>query len=218
MDRKRGATYCNGAHPPNVFAWMRGGRILERTSKGRKVLMQSGGSCHQVERALRISGLFVSLSSVYSDTLHRMILPYPLDGYERKDVVRYRKILDDDESYSVLLVPWKESPFVTDESLRRAGLVRQFTDGGLTAWDLATMVASSKEDLAKTNSRIRSINIAAEAFGLIERGNKTTAKQLVGTELLHQFILAVSETQFRLVAELGPLLSLIGTGFTLPKQ
>ncbi len=181
--------------------------------------MSSGDLASQVETALRVNCCVASLYALYPDLLHSMVLPYPSEQCDRKEIIRHRKVLDDDEAYSILQIIWKESPFVTDELLSRVGLTRQMKDGSMTAWSLARKTATSMDDLTKANTRITSIVRAAEAYRLVDRDDtKLKNKPIVGTEHLHKFMLMLSENQRRIISELGPVLSPGNIGFDLPKQ
>jgi hypothetical protein len=179
-------------------------------SEARAILMQSGESPSEIEAALRVSAAAFALGTLYSDLLNRMVFKHPRPGYDAKDIIKFKRLLRDDEAYYILLLLWRESPFVTDECLERMSLAREFTDAPLTAWGLATKLATIPDELAKTNSRIRAVGLAAEAFGLIERENlRTTSKPLIGTQFLHQFMMALSTHQYQILA---PLLSLMNAG------
>jgi hypothetical protein len=188
-------------------------------SEAREILMPSGFSLEQLETALRIQGLVVSLGAVYSDLLHSTIFQRPLPNYDQKDLNTYRKCLDDDEAYRMLLVFWRESPFVTDEVLNRVNLGRQFANGPLTAWGLAQELTSKVTEVGRMNSRVRAIVMAAEAFGLVERNqHRRTSKPIQATLVLHELMIALSENQYRLITELIPLLALMNVGVDEPKQ
>lgn len=181
----------------------------------RAILMPSGRPV--LEIALKVSDLVISLGAVYSDLLHREILQTKPSGIDRADYQRYCKILDDEEANAVLRVVWRESQHVTPEALQNVKLYRHFEDGSLTAWGMATRMAGTPAELAATSSRIRNIVIASQAFGLVERGQiSSTNKPIVGTELLHHFIVKLTENEFRLLADLGPLLSLLNPSLGSP--
>jgi hypothetical protein len=183
----------------------------------RAILMTSESVAQEL--ALRINAAVNALGTQYSELLEAMIFPRPLLGYDRKELTRHKRCLSDDEAYQILLVVWKESRFVTDEVLGRVGFNRNFTTGALTTWSLATKIATSTTELAATNTRIRTIAIAAEAFGLVERENsRATRKPIQGTELLNSFMVSLSENQFRLLADLAPFLSSSISSIDLPKQ
>lgn len=173
----------------------------------------------QLETALRMSAALGALNAHYSELLRVMIFPNPRLGYDRKELIRHKKCLCDDEAHQVLQVVWKKSSFVTEEALARVGLRRVFEDCSLNAYNLATKLANSPDHVAKINSRIRGIGIAAEAFGLIERdNNRRTKKPLQGTELLHQFMLRLSDNHYRQLTDLIPFLPLTGPDSDLPNQ
>jgi hypothetical protein len=186
---------------------MQGPRILE----AQDILMTSGPFAQ--ETALRVSATVIALGALYSELLESMIFPHPLASCDRKELIRHRKCLIDDEAQFVLLIFWKESHFVTDEVLKRVGLKREFPNGSLNSWSLATNIVASPTDLAKTNTRIRGIAMAAEAYGLVEREkSRATRKPIQGTQRLHSFMNTLSENQSRLLAELVPFLSLANSG------
>jgi hypothetical protein len=164
--------------------------------------MCSADASRQVAMALRMGHLFNSLCEAYQEALKETIFSKPIHGHDQKLLTTFRKSLEDEEAYSILMTTWKESPFVTEEALAMANMDRIFKNAPLTVYGLAAKISVTALDLAKTNSRIRAIAIAAEAYGLVERsGVKTNSRPLSATALLHQLILTIFEKQFGLIAE-----------------
>ena len=181
--------------------------------------MSSDEVAAQVTAALRCSALAVQLSSVYPDMLKQMVFPHPLPGHDRKDLLKYRKQLLDEELYSTLLVVWRELPFVLDEHLTQIGLGRHFSGAAMTAYGLATKIAESPGELAKVSSRIQSIAVAAEAYGLVEReSSRAKMRPLSATELLHEFILKMTAAQELLISDFVRSTSLGNVGVGLSQQ
>jgi hypothetical protein len=184
----------------------------------REFLMPSGDSS-RVDVALIVTRTMVACGGVYTGVLRETILKNPPAPLHPADSQRFTRILEEDDAYDVLLLVWRHSPFVTDDELKRTKILRLFSNGSLTAYGLATKLAESPSTLAATNTRVRNIALAAQAYGLIERETRTTTnKPLVGTILLHKMVLAIAEEQRRLLAELAPLLSQMNAGWDIPKQ
>jgi hypothetical protein len=188
-------------------------------SEVQDILMTSGETSTEVEVTLRLNAAILALAALYGDLLRKTILNQPPCGCDRKAVMKYNRILLNDEAYLILLVIWRESSFVSEECLQRLGFKREFPGRTMTAHGLATKLATSAETLAKTNARIRSVGIAAAAYGLIERdSSRDKSKPLIATLRLHQFFVALSHQQLSNLSELMPVLALMNVGINLPQQ
>jgi hypothetical protein len=171
--------------------WVRPFGVSEVQRHKRKTV----ASANRVGMALKAIGFSLDVDAIYEELLGEMVLSSAsLAGPDRKDALRYARILKDREAYAVLTIIWKESAFVSDETLRAAGVARTFEDVELSAYRIAVSFADAPQHLAATNSRVRAICLAAEHFGLIERiAHAQTRVALRGTKLLHHFMLAISE-------------------------
>lgn len=188
-------------------------------SEVQDILMISGESPAEVEVTLRLNAGILALAALYGELLKKTVLNLPPSDCDRKDIIKYSRILLGDDAYFILLVIWRESPFVSDECLQRLNFKREFPNGTMTAHGLATKIATSAATLAKTNARIRSVGIAAEAYGLIERdSSRDKNKPLVAALRLHQFFVALSNQQLSNLGELIPALALMNAGTNLPQQ
>jgi hypothetical protein len=148
-----------------------------------------------VSHALRTSKTFVAACAVYGDVLERLVFVGPPPNCDKKELLRLKKCLRNDEAFRIFLLIWKESEFVTDAVLAKNGLTRTFKPGTLNAWNAATATSATTGDVAKTNSRIRSVAYAGEKFGLIERGSDGQKRPLIPTDLLHRVVLEVTSQQ-----------------------
>jgi hypothetical protein len=84
---------------------------------------------------------------------------------------------------------WRESPYVTGDELAFDGYAKLFSEHPLTCYCLAVHLASGKNEVAATNSRVRLIVAAGAAFGLIRKRHLTPTKiHILGTEFLHKFM------------------------------
>jgi hypothetical protein len=105
---------------------------------------------------------------------------------DTKDTLRHQKVLLRTDTYLVLQVIWKESPFITDEELSAAGLAREFGSGALTCRALGVRLAVTKEEVGRSNTRVRTIIEAAEIYDLVRRDTELSKyRPIVGTSLLH---------------------------------
>jgi hypothetical protein len=144
---------------------------------------------------LEIHAAMAALSAIYEEVLEDVVFQAVVESpaSNKKEELKYRRTLRDPEVQTILAIIWKESDFVDKQSLDEAGFNKTFDDRELTVYGLATKLASSQMDLARVNSRIRSICMAAEYFGLIERERTTLTRGLVrGTEKLHILMLAIA--------------------------
>jgi hypothetical protein len=113
---------------------------------------------------------------------------------DRKTVRSYQKSLLKTDAYLVLQTIWKESDLITPGELRAAGLARTFEPRSLTCHRLGVRFAACKEDVAASNTRIKTIATAAEAYGLITREIGTGRQRpLIGTPLLHGIMVDISQ-------------------------
>lgn len=159
-------------------------------SKGAPRLSASG-----LGPELEIHAALAELSAIYEEVLEDFVFKTGVESpaSKKKEELKYRRTLKDAEGQAILTIIWKESDFVDKQSLDEVGFNKTFDDRALTVYGLATKLASSPMDLARVNSRIRSICMAAEYFGLIERERKTLTHGLVrGTEKLHILMLVIA--------------------------
>jgi hypothetical protein len=99
------------------------------------------------------------------------------------------RVIKGDEANLVLTLLWRESSYVGDNDLSYDGFSKLFLGNPLTTYHLAVYLASDKNEVAATNSRVRLIVSAGAAFGLVAKRQLTRTKvYIVGTELLHNFM------------------------------
>jgi hypothetical protein len=73
----------------------------------------------------------------------------------------------------------------------------------LTCYCLAVHLASSKHEVAATNSRVRLIVAAGTAFGLINKKQLSSTKiHIAGTEFLHEFMIRLGFENARSCAQI----------------
>jgi hypothetical protein len=188
-------------------------------SEFRKFLMSADEVAAEITAAIQCSALCVRLSAAYPELMEAMVLKTMPQGCEPKEIVRYRKQLLDEEAYEILLIIWRESGFVLDEHLQHTKLERRLSGKVMTAYRLATKLAESAEDLSRVSSRIQSIALAAEAYGLIERETtRGTSRPLIATDLLHRLILELAKHQKVLISEYQQSVSLGQVDLGLQQQ
>ena len=142
--------------------------------------------------ALKIQAIARDLQEAYENLLDALVFCHSFE--DRKTALKFQKVLRDYRSYDVLQLIWIESPHVTDDDLQSLGIDRNFAGRHLTCWGLATQIAE-KGDFGKVHKQISVIVKAGLAYGLIE-GQTIRSKKiaLVGTRLLHQFVIDLSQT------------------------
>lgn len=119
---------------------------------------------------------------------------------------KYRRTLLSSDAFKVLSIIWKESSFVTDEALAEAGLTRAYKANELTAHRLAADLTEDTHEVAKFNSRIRTIGMAAASYELTDRALvHSTRVILKGTDILHQFMTDLSAKNILAMARFVPL-------------
>lgn len=160
-------------------------------------------SAERLGPTLAIHAAMASLSAIYEEVLEILVFGSVEDpARDTKEVLSYRRTLKDSEAQAILTIIWRESDFVDKQSLEEVGLKKTFDDRDVTVYGLAVMLASSPLNLAKINSRIRSICMAAEYFGLIERERTASTRSPIrGTEKLHILMLAIAGHAETLLSE-----------------
>jgi hypothetical protein len=128
-----------------------------------------------------------------------MVFPRPIN--DKKAALSFQRTLEAYETYPILRVIWKESPYVTDSELEASGYMRSFRPGTLTCHGFAERIAESDTDVGKVNKRIRTIVDASSAYGLIEKQKVGLRKKnlLVGSEFLHEFMVELSKMHERIL-------------------
>jgi hypothetical protein len=108
---------------------------------------------------------------------------------DRKLYRSYRRALLSDDAKLILIILWKESPYIPEAALEAAKLQRAFSETDITQHGLAVALSQIPSEVAAINSRIRTITLAAEAYGLITRTAVSPTKVFIqGSALLHEFM------------------------------
>ena len=132
--------------------------------------------------------------------------PHPLPSFDQKTLIQFRRVLDDYEAHLVLGLLWRASEVVSELALTAAGLSRDGESDCLNCHALAVSLSARAADLAKTNSRIRNIGIAANAFRLVERIPIHSARvDLKGTSFLHDFMIEVARESTQAMSGMASL-------------
>jgi len=175
---------------------------------------------HEI-KAVRVRATIAALNAQYEDLLEEMIFPNPRPGLrdDGKTLARYEKCLRSDEAHSILSTIWKESGPFADPVLDHAGVHRGFTRGTLNTWNMATRLTNKPEHVARINSQIRSIALAAEAYGLIDRTVKLRKiRPIQATNLLHVFMMTLSHHNVAALLELHAFLFPSDSSADFPAQ
>ncbi len=152
-----------------------------------------------------------AIQAQYEDLLRQEIFPNPRAHLvkDRKLCRQYEKLLITPEARSILTLIWKESGPFSDTTLAHPQFSRQFTKETLNSWNIATNLSHTTQALAKTNTRIRNIACAAEAYCLIDRDLRNhNRRPLQATGLLHVFMMKLNQHNLSVITELIEELSL----------
>jgi len=178
---------------------------------------QISGTAPPVARAtpisafLRSHALHLDMIANYSTLLDGTIFtrsPVGCDAHNPKVLKQHRRLLRSTDAYKTLAVIWKESRFVDSEDLARAGLSREYQGRDLTSYSLATDFSRTPKQVAKLNSRIRGVGLAAAMYGLIDRQLVHSTKVILsGTEILHNFMFELGAKNTLIMAKFVPLLT-----------
>ena len=121
---------------------------------------------------------------------------------DRKTLMACQRKLRSEDALAILEILWKESSWVSEENLKAAGLERYFNKSEITQYGLAVALSYRTEDVAKTNSSVRSVALAAAAFGLIDRNKQTQKKiYLRATNKLHKFMIELGKRNQNLLEQ-----------------
>lgn len=163
---------------------------------------------------LRASAILMDMIANYGEQLEATIFCPSNSCPNAKLFRKHRRTLKSIDAFRVLAVIWKESEFVTEAALVNAGLVRDYQERQLTAYSLAQDFSEAPQQVARLNSRIRTIGIAAAAYQLVDRngvplvdgdgvnGNKVILR---GTRRLHKFMSEFNAKNIEVMALLAHL-------------
>jgi len=139
----------------------------------------------------------------YFELLRSNVLSKVDPGRDRKRHLYFERVLKTPDARMVLAIIWKESPYVTAADLSAAGLSKTYDTSELTSHGLAVHLATTPRDVSKLNSKVRTIGLAAEHFGLItKRKLGSTRTVLEGTALLHDLMKALGESNISTIRRL----------------
>jgi hypothetical protein len=153
---------------------------------------------------IRRQELCRSFSANYTRLLNEFVfVSGATAGNDRKTIKSFKRALDSLEANKILSILWRESPYVTDDELSYDGHVKLFSETSLTCYCLAVHLASSKNEVAATNSRVRLIVAAGAAFGLISKSHLAPTKiHIIATEFLHEFMIRLGFENARSCAQI----------------
>lgn len=156
---------------------------------------------HDTQLGLCMTTALTRWRANYSNLLEVMVFPHMAAGVDRKTARHHRHLLDSRDGHAFLDIMWKEGR--TDDELRSLGLNRTFLSGCVTAYGLAVHLAEQPKNVAKTNTRIRALSIAASDCGLIKREAASANQQrLYSTPLLNDFMIKLAKQNFGFLGEL----------------
>ena len=150
--------------------------------------------------ALAMESLRLTMAQNYSIFLEKLVFTCSPE-LDDKTILSYQRTLDTDEAHMVLAIIWR----ATSPELAEAGLSR--SQKRPTCHGLAVELAIHPNEVAATNTRIRTIGIAAQAYGLLHRTcGQRNKVPLQSTALLHSLMIQLGE-EHRLASDkfLSPL-------------
>jgi hypothetical protein len=123
----------------------------------------------------------------------------------------YKKLLASADALAITGIIWKES--LSDGELATINAKRLFTDGRPTAYRLAVVLAgNAPSEVAKINSHIRSICLAAAHYQLIDRNAASNRRViLLPTPLLHNLMTTLAIRNSATIKDIFPLLYCSGS-------
>lgn len=132
---------------------------------------------------------------------------------DQKAARRHQKVLLAQPAMQILLIVWKESPIVSDDSIDAAYLDRDFSpDDPINVHSLAKRLAEDVDDFERQQKRVKSVVAAGEIYGYIVRGEACRSKSrgLMATSALHELMTRLGKRSREIFAravdyDLGPL-------------
>jgi hypothetical protein len=157
---------------------------------------------------LRVQATLMDMNASYGEQLEATVFPRLTGCDDRKLIKQYRRILRGSEAHNVLGIIWKESEFISDAALAQFELCRAYQGRPLTCHSLAVDLAETPQEVAKLNSRVRIIGIAAAAHQLVDRKEVSSTKIVLnGTKVLHEFMIELNSKRILAVARFVPLIN-----------
>jgi hypothetical protein len=155
---------------------------------------------------LRAHAVHLDMIANYEELLAATVFSRRVSDCDAKRLRAHRRALGTMDAYKILVFIWKESSLVTEDDLIQAGLCREYQGRSLTAYSLATEMTVNPKEVAKLNSRIRKIVIAAAHYELIDRNAASSTEVILsGTELLHDFMSDLSAKNILAMSRFVPL-------------
>ena len=156
--------------------------------------------------ALGTATVLVDTARVWGRLLKSVVFPDVMiaDGKKR---VNARRRLDNEKARYVLSLIWKDSGTVSDADVDEAGLDRTgTTDAPINCHNLAKDFAEGDvDDFDRQEKQIKTIVLAAEAYGLVVREQCAGKRQrpLRGTAKLHELMLAMDAAMRPIFSDLN---------------
>jgi hypothetical protein len=155
--------------------------------------------------ALGTATVLVDTARVWSGLLKTIVFPHVTIGNGKVRVNAQRR-LDGEKARYLLALIWKDSPTVSNADLDEAGLDRTGTiEAPINCHNLAKDFAEGDvEDLDRQEKQIKTIVLAAEAYGLVVREQCAGKRQrpLRGTAKLHELMLAMDASMRPIFSDL----------------
>jgi hypothetical protein len=145
--------------------------------------------------ALKAHATFMDMKANIETTLDEVTENFlEKKAANRKLFMKHRRMLLLSGGYDVLSFIWKESRFVSEDEIDAAGILRKYGGRIITAHNLAAAFSEEPDDVGKMNSKIRSIGLAANYFGLLERKKQRgKAVELRATDLLDSLMARIAD-------------------------
>jgi hypothetical protein len=143
---------------------------------------------------LQVIGIVVALGERRETVFQELVFTRnTLEPIDKKSRRNYERLLLSETAQLVLMLIWKEDFSYNSDSITKH-LTQNLPPKILTAHSLAVSLAKTPQEVAAINTSVRSIVIAAQSFGLIDRSPVFSRKvSLRGTSVLHEVMLRLSD-------------------------
>jgi hypothetical protein len=143
----------------------------------------------EVVAALQSVKRTLAMLAAYEDLLETSVFRFPKFPLGQKQAGTFQGVLRQTSTLQILSLLWKESSFVPETALAQEGLGKTYCGQSLNAHMMGADVSKQPREVSKNVSRVRSIMLAAEAYGLVDRITINKTKVTVrGTSRLHTFM------------------------------
>lgn len=167
---------------------------------------QLGPSSPLTVAALETLYAHIALGERYQAYINDVVLPRGSSPQDQAKLgKRHQDTLRSNACQYVLLLIWKESPFVTHADLRAIGSGKAFSETPLNCNSLGVHMAAKKEKVGASTQWVQKVVDIATAYQLVgRRPSLGRPIELIGTQYLHDMFVAIGACSELALAAVPP--------------